>query len=35
LVVLVRCNLYKSQTVGTPIDYLKKLFSQVEKRCAD
>jgi ribonuclease P protein component len=35
LVVLVRCNLYKSQAVGTPIDYLKKLFSQVEKRCAD
>lgn len=35
LVVIVRRNFYQTQIIDTPIDYLERLFSQVEKRCAE
>ena len=31
LVVIVRCNPYQNQIIDTHIDYLERLFSQVEK----
>ena len=35
MVVIVRRNPYQTQIIDTPIDYLERLFSQVEKRCAE
>lgn len=35
IIVIVRRNFYQPPIIGSPIDYLERLFSQVEKRCAE
>lgn len=35
IVVIVRRNPYQKQIIDTHVDYLERLFSQVEKRCAE
>ena len=35
IIVIVRRNFYQPPIIGSPSDYLERLFSQVEKRCAE